>query len=143
MFLLDTDHISVLQWIEEPAFTHLSDRLDAIKGSDPGVTVISYHEQTIGWHALINRAKTDQQLARGYDRLRNVLKWYAQFDVLPFSMPAIAEFHRLRAEGVRIATLDLRIAAIAIAQGAILLTRNTADFSRVPGLRFEDWTKTA
>jgi len=44
---------------------------------------------------------------------------------------------------VRIATLDLRIAAITIANNAVLLTRNTSDFSRVPGLTFEDWTKSA
>jgi len=36
--------------------------------------------------------------------------------------------------------MDLRIAAIAIANDLTLLTRNAIDFERVPNLHFEDWT---
>jgi tRNA(fMet)-specific endonuclease VapC len=39
-----------------------------------------------------------------------------------------------------IATMDLRIASIALCQGLTSLTRNSRDFSRVPGLVVEDWT---
>jgi tRNA(fMet)-specific endonuclease VapC len=37
-------------------------------------------------------------------------------------------------------TEDLRIAAIAISQQLILLTRNQKDFVKVPELKIEDWT---
>jgi tRNA(fMet)-specific endonuclease VapC len=37
-------------------------------------------------------------------------------------------------------TLDLKIAVIVLAHVATLLTRNLADFRKVPGLRIEDWT---
>jgi predicted nucleic acid-binding protein len=43
-------------------------------------------------------------------------------------------------EKVRIGTMDLRIASIALANGFTLLTRNLVDFQQVPGLKVEDWT---
>jgi tRNA(fMet)-specific endonuclease VapC len=46
---------------------------------------------------------------------------------------------KFRSQGIRIGTLDLKIAAITIAHDATLLTRNTVDFAKVPGLRFENW----
>lgn len=45
-----------------------------------------------------------------------------------------------RAQRIRIGTMDLRIAATAIERGMIVLSRNTVDFSQVPGIRLEDWT---
>jgi len=36
--------------------------------------------------------------------------------------------------------MDLKIAAIVLAQNATLLTRNLSDFRKVPRLKVEDWT---
>ena len=35
--------------------------------------------------------------------------------------------------------MDLRIACIALEYDATILTRNTADFAKIPGVRFENW----
>ncbi len=45
----------------------------------------------------------------------------------------------LTSKGQLIGPNDLLIAATALAHGAILVTHNTAEFSRVPGLIIEDW----
>lgn len=60
--------------------------------------------------------------------------------VLPFDAAAAAEFASLRARKVRIGTMDLRIAAIAVTRNLTVLTRNSRDFTQVPGLKVEDWT---
>ena len=53
--------------------------------------------------------------------------------ILEWDEDTISHFHRLRREGVRIATLDLRIASIALAFDATLLTRNLTDFRKGAG----------
>lgn len=50
------------------------------------------------------------------------------------------EFQRLKRSRLRIGTMDLKIAAIALVHDATLITRNRADFAKVPGLRVEDWS---
>jgi tRNA(fMet)-specific endonuclease VapC len=59
--------------------------------------------------------------------------------VAPFDEAAANMFDELRAKKVNIGSCDLKIAAIAIVNDATLLTANTIDFEKVPGLRFESW----
>ena len=60
--------------------------------------------------------------------------------MLPFDDVASAAFDDLTARRVRVGTMDLRIASIALSRGLVLLTRNLGDFGKVPGLATEDWT---
>lgn len=52
---------------------------------------------------------------------------------------AAQRFTALRKSGVKIGTMDLKTACIAIAHDALLLTANRLDFEKVPGLKFENW----
>lgn len=65
----------------------------------------------------------------------------------PFSPEDASGYGRLRAalerSGRMIGPLDTLIAAQAIRLGAVLVTHNTEEFSRVPGLRCEDWQSRA
>jgi tRNA(fMet)-specific endonuclease VapC len=60
--------------------------------------------------------------------------------IVSFTDPAINRRAELRALKLNVRKMDLAIAAIALEQGAILVTRNTRDFRRVPGLAVEDWS---
>lgn len=64
--------------------------------------------------------------------------------VLAYDMPADVEYGRIRTEleaaGTPIGPNDMLIAAHAIALGAVVVTANVGEFSRVRGLRVEDWT---
>src|SRR6266542_6683442 len=106
--------------------------------ADCALSVVSFHEQTLGAHALISRARTPAEVIRGYTLLLGVFQRYHVAPVLPFDVAAAAVFDGLRAQRIRVATMDLRIAAIALSRGLVVLTRNTADFSKVPGLVTED-----
>ena len=61
--------------------------------------------------------------------------------MLDFDEAAAERFLQLRRSRLRLGSMDLKIAAIALAQETTLLSRNLADFRRVPGLLVEDWTQ--
>ncbi len=67
-----------------------------------------------------------------------------RFTSLPFDDQAAGQYGEIRAylaaRGTLIGPNDLFIASIALASGLTLVTNNTREFSRVPGLRLEDWT---
>ncbi len=64
-------------------------------------------------------------------------------DILPLDVPADTEYGGIRAEleaaGKPIGPNDLLIAAHAYALGSVLVTANVAEFSRVRGLKVENW----
>ncbi len=49
-------------------------------------------------------------------------------------------FQQLRAARLGVGTLDLKIAAIALTNALTVLTRNSSEFARVPGLTLADWS---
>jgi len=64
---------------------------------------------------------------------------------IPFDREAALESARIRidleARGLTIGPIDLLIAGTAVSRGAVLVTNNTKEFSRIKGLRLSDWTK--
>jgi tRNA(fMet)-specific endonuclease VapC len=67
----------------------------------------------------------------------------APYPSLPYDDAATDHFVAVRRHleqlGQLIGPYDMQIAAIALANGCTLVTHNTAEFSRVPGLVIEDW----
>ncbi len=90
--------------------------------------------------AFINKAKTADQLITAYAKLESLLHLFSASQILSFDHQASEAAETLQRQRIRIGTMDLRIAGIALSQNAILLTRNFSDFSKVPNLRVEDWT---
>ncbi len=72
--------------------------------------------------------------------LRNVLLDFAALQILDYDQRASEIYASLKQQKIRIGTMDLRIASVTLANDMTLLTRNTVDFARVPGLKIEDWT---
>ena len=139
-FLLDTDHISILQRQSGPEYTALAARVARHNPADLAFSVISFHEQVLGCHTYISRARTPAEVVRGYGMLARVIRDFAAAPVLPFDAAAASAFDGLTAQRLRVGTMDRRIAAIALTHGLVLLTRNVSDFSKVAGLQIENWT---
>ena len=64
-------------------------------------------------------------------------------EILPLESPADREYGKLRhylaRNGTPIGPNDMQIAAQALCAGLIVVTANTGEFSRVPGLMVENW----
>jgi tRNA(fMet)-specific endonuclease VapC len=81
---------------------------------------------------------------RGSMRLSKAVEdLLGEIDVLPFEVPADADYGVLRAfveaAGTPIGSNDMLIAAHAQALGATIVTANADEFERVRGLKVENW----
>lgn len=95
-----------------------------------------------GWVVRINNAKTVEDLTRFYSKLSQVVLLCSRVRVLNFDAKAAEQLAALlQSPNLSKQRLqrDMRIAAIALSQTAILVTRNYRDFSQVPGLTIENW----
>jgi tRNA(fMet)-specific endonuclease VapC len=138
MFLLDTEHLVILQRQSEPGYARLRSAMSKHEAADFFLPIISFHEQVMGANSFISQARSKEALVRGYQMMEPCLIDFNRIQVLPFDEPAAVQFDSLRPQ-VRVGTMDLRIAAIAISHSLTVLTRNTVDFAKVPSLVVEDW----
>jgi tRNA(fMet)-specific endonuclease VapC len=128
-FLLDTDHLSA--HLRRPSglahrFFQYSGRLYTLSIALAELYVWAYqrNEPTVALDSI------DRMLLH-------------EVSVFPYDDDFAKEFGRVRVElrrqGVEIPPMDLLIASVALVHDLTLVTHNTADFQRIPGLRLDDW----
>jgi tRNA(fMet)-specific endonuclease VapC len=141
MIILDTDHINILRQPEHSQYVGLTAKMSRSADSIFAVTVVSVEEQLRGWLAAIHRTRKPHGQILYYTRLIGTVRYYGRWRILPFDEPAADQFQELRAKRVRIGTMDLKIASIALTVDALILSANLRDFERVPQLRVENWLR--
>ena len=141
MILLDTDHLSVLSHTGSPRAAALPVRLARSLDQPFGFTIVSVVEQFRGWSAEIHKARDLDRVVWAYGRLSDFVEFVRRMATFRFDNRAAEAYEALRRQKVRIGTMDLKIAAIALANGALLLSANLREFGKVPGLRVEDWLR--
>lgn len=134
-YILDTDHVTLHQHNHPQVIT----RMQAFAPIELAITVVTVEEQMRGRLAQLGRP--DINLPVVYAQLRATVDYFCSLTIAPFDEAAQQYYQQLRSQKIRIGALDLRIAAIALAQNATVVTRNLRDFERVPGLRLEDWSR--
>lgn len=137
MLILDTNHLRELSYQSQIGL-RLQDRLESAR-VDAVITVVSAEELLKGRLARIAAAHDGTDLTQAYERLTESILFIADYTIVLWDDEAAARFAAFRAQGLRIGTLDLRIACITLEHDATLLSRNTVDFAKVPGLRLENW----
>ncbi len=139
MYILDTDHLSVLDRGGVKAL-RLLQRLANVDTTQVAASIISYEEQMRGWLSYAAKAETVEKQVEAYKQLKRQLTNYCAIPILEFDEQAAKEFQRLKKLHPRLGTMDLKIASVTLANQAVLLTRNSSDFGRIAGLFIEDWT---
>jgi tRNA(fMet)-specific endonuclease VapC len=130
LYLLDTNTcIDIIKRAPE----HVFRRLESLRVGDVGISAITYCELQFG---VARSAKPQEnQLA--------LTEFLAPLDVLDFPSAAAPVFGQVRTHlqraGTPIGDYDLLIAAHALHLRLTLITSNTREFCRVPGLRIENW----
>jgi tRNA(fMet)-specific endonuclease VapC len=111
----------------------VAQRLLGVSPRDIGLPAVVLYELEYG----AARAGASRQLRGRLDAFLNALC------VLPFGAAEARAASRVRVEleklGQPIGPIDVLVAATALEHGAILVTHNTTEFGRVPGLRLDDW----
>ncbi|MEW6284008.1 MAG: type II toxin-antitoxin system VapC family toxin [Candidatus Eremiobacterota bacterium] len=129
-YLLDTN--ACIRLLNQ-ASSRLAERFRATSPARLRLCSIVKFELLYGARKSRRPMETQQKLRRFFSPLKS----------LPFDDSCADYAGTLRAEiegaGTPIGPNDLLIAATALAYDVILITHNTREFARVPGLRLEDW----
>jgi tRNA(fMet)-specific endonuclease VapC len=106
MVVLDTDHMSLLEWSGTQGSATLRARLATLPHTEVVTTIISYEEQVRGWMAYIARLRSVTQQIEAYRRLHRQLDNYCRIPVLTFDAPASVVNVLCRSAALRALTRD-------------------------------------
>jgi len=136
MMLLDTDTVTLFF----AGHSLVTERVFA--ATEPIATsIVTRCEILRGRIEYLLKAANGEQLGQAQRLLEQCDRDLAKFQVVRIRPTTGSEFDRLRLNRKlrKIGRGDLLIAAVALADRATLVTRNTRDFGQVPGLRLENW----
>jgi len=136
LHVFDTDMLT----LAERGHPEVTRRIQATDPLRLAVTVMSIEEQLTGWYTLLRKTKDQTRLAYIYKNLAETVAYLGRWSILPYTEDAMARCAQLRALKLNVGKFDLAIAAIVLEHGGVLVSRNTRDFRRVPGLVLEDWS---
>jgi tRNA(fMet)-specific endonuclease VapC len=141
MIILDTDCLSLLDREKYLEASKLLQKLEQFPADELFTTIITFEEHMRGWLAFVAKAKTPEQQIYAYGKLHQALEMYRNTAVLDYDQNAAEIYKDLKSQKIRIGSMDLKIASIAISRKAILVSRNLKDFETVPNLVVNDWTR--
>jgi tRNA(fMet)-specific endonuclease VapC len=137
MYLLDTDTLSKAH----AGNANVAERLRTLEDPVIGITIVTKIEMLRGRMDYVLKAETSSDLLRAQGLLERTESRLAALLIIPFETKAAEQFERLQTVSKlrKIGRADLLIASIALANQAVLVTRNLRHFRQFPGLTVVNW----
>jgi tRNA(fMet)-specific endonuclease VapC len=100
VFVLDSDHLSILQRKKGNEYVTLQSRLATVPETDVFTTIISFHEQSGGWYKNLAQPRRQRDVVYAYEMLHRVIARFGEMQVLPFDDEAAVQFESLRKQRI-------------------------------------------
>ena len=130
MYLLDTN---ICIYLMKNSFPALTDKVLSMDPEDLSISSVTVYELEYGAAKSSRSEETRLKLAM----------FLAPFKISPFDSGDAASAGMIRAllekKGTPIGPYDIQIAAQGLSRGLTVVPHNQSEFSRVPGLKTEDW----
>ena len=138
MYSLDSDTVN--GFIKGNA--NIGRRVRAVRYADLWISTIVVEELVGKQVSHINTLRSQRRsLGRESQFLADLLESLAAFQILPYTDEAEALFQSWTPKQKRVGPNDGRIAASAIKAGFTVVTCNGKDFSALPSVTWEDWSR--
>jgi tRNA(fMet)-specific endonuclease VapC len=139
LYVLDTDHVSM--WLEDHPVVC---RTIQEHRSDLAITIVTVQELFNGWISRLNHPSEAHRQVALYAKLSKIVVLLKEVDILDFDEDADRAFRILLTQNPPLRKnriqKDMRIASIALANDATVVTRNNRDFVQVSNLKILDWS---
>jgi predicted nucleic acid-binding protein len=137
MIILDSDIFTLLAYGHSNVVRHYEAVPD---GEQLAVTAVTWVEVLRGRTDSLLKAANEQELMTATRRLRATEEALSDFLVVHVDEEAAKHFKALLGQKkLKMKRPDMLIACIALANDALLVTRNTKDFKKVAGLKLANW----
>ena len=130
MYLLDTN---ICAYLMRGGYPSLYSKILTVPPSELAISAVTLFELEYGaikanWGSL---------------RMEDLRMFLSAFQIIPFTERDAVVTGRIRADlvkkGLPIGSYDIQIAGQGISRNFTVVTHNTGEFSRVPGIKLEDW----
>lgn len=133
MYLLDTN---ILIYAKNEKNIQVRDKIKSIDNDYLFISIFSVAEMVFGCSKSMNPVKNKQAL----------IEFLLPFNILQFEQSDCDAYGQIRAylekKGEPIGTIDTFIGSMAVSRNFILVTNNVKEFSKIPGLKIENWATT-
>ncbi len=132
MYLLDTN---ICAYLMRGRYPSLNTKILTVPPSELAISAVTLFELEYG------AAKANW----GTQRLEDMRLFLSAFQIIPFTEYDAVVTGQIRAglvkAGLPIGAYDIQIAGQGIARNITVVTHNTSEFSRIPGIKLEDWVE--